>query len=65
MPCGRKGSGLGFAVAYNAGDDEIGIVEDGSEGMAKRIGLIRLLRGSIPDIRAMRDWGFRRGKRIA
>ena len=37
MPCGGQWSGLGFAVADDAGDDQLRIVERGPEGMADRI----------------------------
>ena len=37
MPCGGQWAGLGFAVADDAGDDQVRIVERGPEGMADRI----------------------------
>ena len=37
MPCGGQRAGLGFAVADDAGDDQVRIVERGPEGMADRI----------------------------
>ena len=37
MPGGGQRAGLGFAVADDAGDDQVGIVEGGPEGMADRI----------------------------
>ena len=37
LPCGRQGAGFRFTVADDAGDDQIGIVERGPEGMAERI----------------------------
>ena len=37
LPCGRQGARFRFAVADHAGDDQTGIVEHGSEGMAERV----------------------------
>ena len=37
MPGGGQRAGLGFAVADDAGDDQVRIVERGPEGMADRI----------------------------
>ena len=37
LPCGRQGTGFRFTVADDAGDDQIGIVERGPEGMAERV----------------------------
>ena len=37
MPCGGQWAGLGFAVADDAGDDQLGIVKRCPEGMADRI----------------------------
>ena len=37
LPCGRQGTGFRLAVADDAGDDQIGIVERRPEGMAERI----------------------------
>ena len=37
LPRSRQRAGLRFTVADNAGDDQTGIVERGSEGMAERI----------------------------
>jgi hypothetical protein len=37
MPCRGQGAGLGFAVADDAGDDQVRIVERGPKGMADRI----------------------------
>ena len=37
LPCGRQGARFRFAVADDAGDDQIGIVERSPEGMAKRV----------------------------
>ena len=37
LPCGRQGARFRFTVADDAGDDQIGIVERGPEGMAERI----------------------------
>ena len=33
MPAGRERAGLGLAVADDAGDDQIGVVERGAEGV--------------------------------
>ena len=37
MPGGGQGAGLGFAVADDAGDDQVRVVERGPEGMADRV----------------------------
>src|SRR5664280_1168800 len=37
LPCRGQRSGFRLAVTDDAGDDQIGIVERGSEGMAERI----------------------------
>src|ERR1019366_4472655 len=37
LPCGRQGACFRFTVADNAGDDQIGIVERGPEGMTERV----------------------------
>ncbi len=37
VPAGRERSGLGFAVAHDAGDDEIGIVEGRAIGVRERV----------------------------
>ena len=37
LPCGRQGARFRFTVADDAGDDQIGIVERGPEGMAERV----------------------------
>src|SRR6187401_483608 len=37
VPCGCQRAGLRLAVAHHAGDDELGIVECGTERMAQRI----------------------------
>ena len=37
VPCGRERSGLGLAIADHAGDDQVGVVEGGAEGMAERV----------------------------
>ena len=37
VPGGRQGAGFGLSVADDAGDDEIGIVEGGAEGVAERV----------------------------
>jgi len=37
VPRGRQRTRLGLAVTDDAGDDEIGIVERGPEGMAERV----------------------------
>ena len=43
VPCGGERPGLRLAVADDAGDDEIGIVEHGSERMAERIAQLAAL----------------------
>src|SRR5580658_4446150 len=37
LPCGRQRTGFRFTVADDAGDNQAGIVEGGSEGMAQRV----------------------------
>jgi len=37
LPCGSQGAGFRFTVADDAGDNQIGIVECGPEGMAERV----------------------------
>ena len=37
LPCGRERARFRFTVADNAGNDQIGIIERGSEGMAERV----------------------------
>ena len=37
LPCGRQGARFRFTVTDDAGDDQIGIVERGPKGMAKRV----------------------------
>ena len=37
VPGGGEGAGLGFAIADDAGDDQIGIIENRAEGMADRV----------------------------
>ena len=37
MPASRQGARFGFAVANDAGDDQIGIVESGAIGVDERI----------------------------
>ncbi len=37
VPCGGERAGLGFAIADDAGDDEVGIVESGTEGVAEGV----------------------------
>ena len=43
MPGGRQGACFRFAVAYDAGDDQVGIVERGAKGMAERIAQLATL----------------------
>src|SRR5450759_1350147 len=37
LPCGRERAGFRFAVAYDAGDHQVGVVECGPKGMAERV----------------------------
>jgi len=37
MPCGGQRPGLGLAIADHTGDDQVGVVEHGAEGMAERV----------------------------
>ena len=37
VPGGGEGSGFGFTIADDAGDDQVGIVEDGAEGMREGV----------------------------
>ena len=43
MPCGGQRASLRFAIADDAGDDQIGIVEHRAEGMAERIAQLAAL----------------------
>ena len=43
LPCGRQRSRFRLAVADDAGDDQIGIVERRSEGMAERVAQLTAL----------------------
>ena len=37
LPCGRERARFRFTITNNAGDDQIGIIKRGSEGMAERV----------------------------
>ena len=52
VPGGGHGAGFGFAVADDAGDDEVGIIECGAEGVGE----------AVAEFAAFVDgaWGFRR-----
>ena len=63
MPGRRQRPGLGLAVADDAGDDQIGIVEGGAEGVRRARSRARRPRGSSRASPAPRGWGSRRGRR--
>ena len=65
MPAGGQRSGLGLAVADDAGDDQVGVVERRAEGVAEAVAelapLVDRARGLGGDVAG----DARRGRRTA
>ena len=63
VPAGGQRARLGLAVADDAGDDQVGVVEGGAERVDERVARARRPRGSSPAPRARRGSGSRPGTR--
>ena len=65
MPGRRERPGLRFAVADDARDDQLGVVERRAEGMAQRIAELAAFVDRSRASPATRGWGCRREMRTA
>ena len=65
VPTGGQRAGLRLAVADDAGDDQIGIVEGGAVGVRRASSPVRRLRGSSRAFPGRRGWECRRETRTA
>ena len=65
MPRGGQRAGLRLAVADDAGDDQIGVVERGAEGVAERVAELAAFVDRARASSARRGWRFRRETRTA
>ena len=65
MPGGGQRAGLGFAVADDAGDDQVGIVERRAEGVAEAVAQLATLVNRARASPATRGWRSLRGRKTA
>ena len=65
VPARGQRPGLGLAVADDAGDEQVGVVERGAVGVRRARSRARRPRGSSRASPARRGWGCRRGTRTA
>ena len=65
VPAGGERAGLGLAVADDAGDDQVGVVERGAVGVRQRVAELAALVDRARASPARRGSGCRRGRRTA